>query len=390
VLSYLSNFSADKPFVIQTSPSGSSGNAFRIEANSRRDVLVGLNSYPSAPGSYSYANGSLAVAGDMWLGSASNVYRSLITGGGNSSGALFGNFPVQGDGLNLSYNYLVDSTNTARIPNTGGETSLIQTGYGSVKLKAGATNTAPSTKVYLYQNRLAIGKGDGVADSTLEVQSSSSDDIFKCTNTAGQNILTYTNAGTLQLKNSSGVVNFQFENAGSSGEYGNIYANGWIYLYPHVQIGTTTPIMTIPSDTGESMRLNGINLHVGSSSNTDSGFAFQTTGKAKITQGLIINSSAGDNDTQIQGDTDANLFYADASTDRIGVGTNSPASKLAVNGTMTSTGVSITDTNLSVTLGGAPSTASSSGDVGTIKFDTNYMYVCTATNTWKRVAMSSW
>lgn len=37
-----------------------------------------------------------------------------------------------------------------------------------------------------------------------------------------------------------------------------------------------------------------------------------------------------------------------------------------------------------------PSTATSTGEKGTICWDTNYIYICTATNTWKRSAISTW
>lgn len=37
-----------------------------------------------------------------------------------------------------------------------------------------------------------------------------------------------------------------------------------------------------------------------------------------------------------------------------------------------------------------PSSASDTGTTGTITWDSNYIYVCTATNTWKRVAISTW
>jgi hypothetical protein len=36
-----------------------------------------------------------------------------------------------------------------------------------------------------------------------------------------------------------------------------------------------------------------------------------------------------------------------------------------------------------------PATSSSTGTIGTITYDTNYMYICTSTNTWKRVLLSS-
>jgi hypothetical protein len=38
----------------------------------------------------------------------------------------------------------------------------------------------------------------------------------------------------------------------------------------------------------------------------------------------------------------------------------------------------------------APATASSTGTLGEIRIDANYIYICTATNTWKRVAIATW
>lgn len=38
----------------------------------------------------------------------------------------------------------------------------------------------------------------------------------------------------------------------------------------------------------------------------------------------------------------------------------------------------------------APATATSTGTVGTIAFDANYVYVCIGANSWKRAALSIW
>jgi hypothetical protein len=38
----------------------------------------------------------------------------------------------------------------------------------------------------------------------------------------------------------------------------------------------------------------------------------------------------------------------------------------------------------------APSSSSDTGIKGEIRYDSNYVYICTATNTWKRVALSDW
>ena len=37
-----------------------------------------------------------------------------------------------------------------------------------------------------------------------------------------------------------------------------------------------------------------------------------------------------------------------------------------------------------------PASASAAGTAGTIAWDASYIYVCTATNTWKRVAIATW
>jgi Collagen triple helix repeat (20 copies) len=52
-----------------------------------------------------------------------------------------------------------------------------------------------------------------------------------------------------------------------------------------------------------------------------------------------------------------------------------------------------TSTGFSFRLGNtttAPSTSGATGTAGMIRFDSDYIYVCVATNTWKRVAISTW
>jgi hypothetical protein len=46
--------------------------------------------------------------------------------------------------------------------------------------------------------------------------------------------------------------------------------------------------------------------------------------------GVVINENGGNYDFRIEGDTDTNLFFTDASTDRVGIGTTSPSYKLHV------------------------------------------------------------
>jgi hypothetical protein len=71
---------------------------------------------------------------------------------------------------------------------------------------------------------------------------------------------------------------------------------------------------------------------------TDNPFQAQTSAGAvnvAITPlgGLVVNEQGADADTRIEGDTDANLLFVDASTDRVGIGTGTPAQLLDVDGT---------------------------------------------------------
>lgn len=67
------------------------------------------------------------------------------------------------------------------------------------------------------------------------------------------------------------------------------------------------------------------------------------------------------------------------SSGNLGINTTSPTEKLDVN----SDKIRLRDSN-------TPSSASSTGNKGEICYDSNYIYVCVATNTWKRAALASW
>jgi hypothetical protein len=62
--------------------------------------------------------------------------------------------------------------------------------------------------------------------------------------------------------------------------------------------------------------------------------AFTVTGDSSLNGAVVINDAGADKDTRIEGDTDTNLVFVDASTDRVGIGTATPGSKLDVLGTL--------------------------------------------------------
>ena len=91
----------------------------------------------------------------------------------------------------------------------------------------------------------------------------------------------------------------------------------------------------------------------------------------------IFNEGGGDYDVRMEGDSDANLFYLDASTDRIGIGTATPAALFHAEGIACVTGNTVIGGDLTVT-----------GDDITLGTNTSgYMLVADGTN-YNPVAMS--
>jgi hypothetical protein len=65
-------------------------------------------------------------------------------------------------------------------------------------------------------------------------------------------------------------------------------------------------------------------------------------------------------------------------------------SNLTASGTLSVTGAATLTGGVILPTSTTPASATAAGVAGTICRDANYIYVCTATNTWKRVAISTW
>tara|TARA_Y100000114_G_scaffold97308_1_gene90626 strand:+ start:2166 stop:3311 length:1146 start_codon:yes stop_codon:yes gene_type:complete len=124
-----------------------------------------------------------------------------------------------------------------------------------------------------------------------------------------------TNAGVMKLRNSSN--------------------NAWIEIF---QLdGTLTLEDGSVSAPALSFR---DDLNTGVYSSAADTFNVATGGVERMELGAttIFNEDGADVDFRIEGDNNANLFYADAGNDRVGIKTSSPAVELDVNG-VTSTGL---------------------------------------------------
>lgn len=92
-----------------------------------------------------------------------------------------------------------------------------------------------------------------------------------------------------------------------------------------------------------------------------------------------IQSNAANQDFQISilNSGSISAFYINSAANKTGIFTNNPQTTLDVNGTFRISS-------------STPATSTSPGVAGQIAWSSTYLYVCVATNSWKRTAITSW
>ena len=145
-----------------------------------------------------------------------------------------------------------------------------------------------------------------------------------------------------------------------------------------VGIGTVSPQATLDvgglsGSVDRTIRVGGTgNVYGGMSVNTSSALVNLTAGNAGVT-----GSSLGIFTTGTDGNETERVRIS--STGNVGIATTTPTQKLDVN-----------DSSIRIRTSNTPASAAATGAQGQIAWDSDYVYVCVATNTWKRAALSTW
>jgi hypothetical protein len=180
---------------------------------------------------------------------------------------------------------------------------------------------------------------------------------------------------------SIGIINPNRLGTGSTGA-GNLYlADNGTWKSITVATPTLAQVTTAGNTTTNSITVGGL-IANGTILSTST-----TTGQSLISSGLVVNNAAGGtaNDNFIvKSLLLPSLLYVDAVNNKIGINTSTPSQLLDVNGVSQANQFKLSALNT------APATATTTGTLGEIRIDASYIYICTATNSWKRVAIATW
>jgi hypothetical protein len=304
------------------------GDTERMRIDSSGNVGIGTIS-PSSKLHISTANTTERVITESTNASAYVGYRAT-----NGSGY----WEMQVDGSNQDLRWLDDGSERMRIDSLG---------------RLGIGTSSPDAKIEI------VGSGTTVKVSNSAVSSTNTaiqlGGYAASNNSAyGAHIRTYHNFGV------GGASSLVFETSGTQ-ERMRIDSLG------RVGIGTTNPTQSLHVNSGATNVVSKFE-----SSDAEAYIQLKETGGS-----TLIGSISG-----------ATTFYSDeaftermriASNGNVGIGTTSPAEKLDINGD-----------SIRIRQSQTPSSATATGTQGQIAWDANYMYVCTSTNTWKRVALATW
>lgn len=331
------------------------------------------------------------------IGNGNTTYYSITeTGTGNFEVGL----GTVGAGT-LTRDTVLESSNAGSLVNFGSAAKDVFCTYPAEKAILGNTSAVSSTgtgSVVLSASPTLTG--------TVELPNSSFTSVTSTIGYAANVSVGQTNSLT---NNTIQIGGNERDSIGGASSTINIGVN-YVEVGESSASATTTNIngdVVFPAATSSESVIFNKQVSISSGVSFSVAGSFNLTGSTTISQNIATSQTSGSLTIGGTGATGAITLgrSTGAQTVNIATGTTSASTTKAINigtaGNATSTtniaigsttGTSTTTLNGNIILSktATPASATATGTAGTIVWDANYIYICTATNTWKRVAISTW
>lgn len=352
--------------------------------NSTSGVTLGSPTTGSFPGTTGYINAKGFYVDGVAVGTSGATVTSVNASGG-TTGLSFSGGPVTTSGT-------LTLAGTLGVAN-GGTGTTATPANGQVHIGNG-TNLTLAT--------LTAGAGisitNGAGSITIATSGGGSGTVTSVS--GGSTGLTYTSATTTPTMEGTLALGYGGTGAttaaGARASLGAAAsgANTDLTSISGLGLGTTSAPSIAPSagtNTGFYFGATAVGVTLGGTQTA----GFYTTRFESLQPVYLPNGSTSAPSVTFTSDTDTGFYRYGANQIGLTLGGTTRA-------VFDSSGFTITpavEFSGNVTIGGdlqlstpdtVPSTASSTGIKGVISYDSNYIYVCTATNTWKRAALSTW
>lgn len=266
----------------------------------------------------------------------------------------------------------------------GGDDNFAATVTNSLATKAPlASPTFTGTVAGITKSMVGLGNVDNTSDANKPVSTATATALALKANLASPTFTGDMNIAT--ETSSSGTKTINIATGGLSGSAANVTigalaANSRIDLNANVYLNSTTLVKAIENAQAGTFAVSFFNGQTSGAINIVSGASF--TGNLNLANNANFNGTV----------SIAAGATASGSTKTVNIGT------AGLSGSISNVNIGSTTGASNTTFGGnvifaktaTPASATATGTTGTIVWDANYVYVCTATNTWKRTAISTW
>lgn len=343
-----------------------------IQANYNASQHVfGYGSNPAAnTGMLIDSSGNVGIGTPSTVSGKLHLYQNFNSIAMNIEGTGAGATGIAFGGGNYGF---IDYNATA----SGLRISTIDYSASSSAIKFGKnSNAAYGSSTFTEQMRISysgnVGIGTSSPSAKLDVLGSvrigsDSNEILQVNWDTNRHIIS-----TSQRTTTTAVSDIEFRSYGTGAVSNILFLKGT----GNVGIGTASPLSKLVVSNGSNENFE---FHTGNSVSAFSGGTIEYINRTSVTTRPDLNLYVGTASGNIKLFTAGVERFRVDGAGNVGIGTDSPSCLLDINSDI-----------LRLRTNKTPSSASDTGNAGDICFDSDYVYRCVATNTWKRAALSTW